>query len=392
MLIVANAECCHAACPDCWVAGSEQLVTIAGEARQRDIRRACLEPTCTAKMSDSLWRYILNQSVSVASFVSLMKLETARLKRRMTQDGIIFSPSQFDAGPTCPYCQTRAVGLLVNSCGCHAACEDCWATLVKKEIPRCRTNFTAELSAVCIEPQCNTAASPSILSHLELEWSRGGSAIAEFQKDLRSELARLRHVKGQVLVLGPNPPLAGPVCPVCCEQRLAVFSNPECAHAACEDCWANWALTQLSYCRRQKHVDLLCFGEKCRCPPSWALWQHATTRNEAVFNLEKEFAYRRRLQANELFPVEVQVDCPQAGCLGLGYRGYDTLMCFACEHQWTADEAGESRDTNVETMLGEAMKKCPACREYIIKNGGCDHMTCRCKHEFFWTTLLPYRT
>jgi ariadne-1 len=45
----------------------------------------------------------------------------------------------------------------------------------------------------------------------------------------------------------------------------------------------------------------------------------------------------------------------------------------------------------VEMLLGEAMKKCPSCGEHIIKNGGCDHMTCRCRHEFFWSTLLPYR-
>jgi hypothetical protein len=181
------------------------------------------------------------------------------------------------------------------------------------------------------------------------------------------------------------------VCPVCCEQRLALLSNPGCSHVACEDCWASWALTELDYCRRVKRAELRCFGEKCQCPASWAIWQHTTTRNATVCSLEKELSYRRRLQANELFPVEVQVDCPQPGCLGLGYRGYDTLMCFACEHQWSADEDGESRDTNVEMLLGEAMKKCPACGEHIIKNGGCDHMTCRCRHEFFWSTLLPYR-
>ena len=27
----------------------------------------------------------------------------------------------------------------------------------------------------------------------------------------------------------------------------------------------------------------------------------------------------------------------------------------------------------------------------IQKNGGCDHMTCRCGFQFYWSTLLPYR-
>ena len=35
-------------------------------------------------------------------------------------------------------------------------------------------------------------------------------------------------------------------------------------------------------------------------------------------------------------------------------------------------------------------KKCPNCQNGVEKNGGCDHMTCRCKHEFCWLCLAPY--
>lgn len=41
-------------------------------------------------------------------------------------------------------------------------------------------------------------------------------------------------------------------------------------------------------------------------------------------------------------------------------------------------------------ILAEAvpeMKLCPACHAPIQKNGGCDHMTCRCGHEFFWSQV-----
>jgi hypothetical protein len=36
-------------------------------------------------------------------------------------------------------------------------------------------------------------------------------------------------------------------------------------------------------------------------------------------------------------------------------------------------------------------KACPKCHQRIEKNQGCDHMTCRCGYEFYWTTLQPYR-
>jgi len=124
------------------------------------------------------------------------------------------------------------------------------------------------------------------------------------------------------------------------------------------------------------------------------LWEHGCTRNEPVRAFDAELVRRRKLQSNVLYPAEVQVDCPQPGCLGLGYQGYDTIMCFACEHQWTFDETAASPPTDVDVELigSEVMKKCPNCGEYIIKNGGCDHMTCRCRYEFWWSTLLPFRT
>jgi ariadne-1 len=35
-------------------------------------------------------------------------------------------------------------------------------------------------------------------------------------------------------------------------------------------------------------------------------------------------------------------------------------------------------------------KKCPQCRSDIEKNGGCNHMICRCGHQFCWVCLGPH--
>lgn len=37
-------------------------------------------------------------------------------------------------------------------------------------------------------------------------------------------------------------------------------------------------------------------------------------------------------------------------------------------------------------------KICPSCKNPIEKNEGCNHMTCRCKHEFCWICLKDWRT
>jgi len=111
-----------------------------------------------------------------------------------------------------------------------------------------------------------------------------------------------------------------------------------------------------------------------------------------VRSLDAVLSRRRHIKANELFPAEMQVECPRAECLGLGYLGFDTVMCFMCEHQWIADGDPPQPDIGEELLAGELMKKCPSCSAPIVKNGGCNHMTCRCKHEFYWSTLLPYRS
>lgn len=98
--------------------------------------------------------------------------------------------------------------------------------------------------------------------------------------------------------------------------------------------------------------------------------------------LARDLEARRRLQKNELYPRAVQVDCPHPSCVGIGYLGFDQVMCFFCNHQWAANWSGD--------MPG-GYKRCPKCEAPIDKNGGCDHMTCRCGYDFWWTTLAPYR-
>merc|ERR1712039_782627 len=99
---------------------------------------------------------------------------------------------------------------------------------------------------------------------------------------------------------------------------------------------------------------------------------------------------------NPLYPPEMQINCPQFGWCGLGYLGFDTTMCFICEHQWTPDESVGvstlSTAADADCIAGVAVKRCPKCSAAIEKNGGCDHMTCRCGYEFWWTTLKSYRS
>jgi len=322
-------------------------------------------------------------------------LKVAFMKRYIPADMILASSDQSNFA--CPSCCRQNFSLLLLNPKCnHAACEECWTSHAEKRAAHWQAHSVLNLTASCLRPNCCEAMAPTLQSYLCTQ----SYSLDKITQDCAVELARLTNVRGQKLAWGPDPSEAGPECSVCRERRFALLVNPDCDHAVCEDCWAKWFETQLPMCRAQKDtIGLRCVGAGCQASTAAALWAHARSRSSALKAFEKQLAFRRRLLGNTLYPAEVQAECPCEGCLGLGYRGYDTVMCFVCEHQWSPDTTGVSRILDLDSDLlpvelkpGEVMKKCPKCSEHIIKNGGCDHMTCRCGHQFWWTTLLPYRT
>ena len=126
--------------------------------------------------------------------------------------------------------------------------------------------------------------------------------------------------------------------------------------------------------------------------------------------LTEQIELRATLQANQLFPPSMQVECRQAGCVGIGYLGYETVMCFICQEQaCDPPRAHPQRPMSRRRLAmrpqwsvadGDAVplehgcsgvKECPKCGVLIEKDGGCDHMTCRmCRHEWRWLTGKPY--
>jgi len=385
--VLENRGCGHRACEQCWMRLGEKYVQTCREKCLPQLYAPCIDGKCPQMMSKEIVRHSCTLSAHVKNFTREMEAEVARLNRTASES---VAWGSTESGPTCTFCNKICLAVLSNGKCPHVACEECWARWAESQIPRCRERLLADLHGNCIGKDCGTAISPHILEHVYTI----STAVRSFKDEISDEVKRLRKFCGDLLYFGTTPQDFGPECSICREPRVALIRSGDCEHAACEDCWAKWVETQIPRCRAQKGPDLGCFGHRCQSRPSVQLWMHSCSRSTLVEALETQFAYRRRLQDNVLFPAGVQVDCPQPGCLGLGYRGYDTLMCFVCEHTWSADDTDALPviDVDVETELGDTIKKCPGCGEFIMKNGGCDHMTCRCRHEFFWSTLLPYRT
>mmetsp|Transcript_67274 Transcript_67274/g.173218 ORF Transcript_67274/g.173218 Transcript_67274/m.173218 type:complete len:205 (+) Transcript_67274:33-647(+) len=182
-------------------------------------------------------------------------------------------------------------------------------------------------------------------------------------------------------------------CPLCCEERGLLVNeqwvgqccSSTCHHYACEDCVRRWVERQMPACYRDRHLRMRCFEPECRKNMVQRLVLHVSPSARALAEkLDRRFA----LEQNQLYPQQTQVECPRGDCVGLGYLGFDTVMCFICEHQWLPrrDQLPEVPWNLDET----ACKPCPRCGVWIEKDGGCDHMECQCGYEFVWTTMAMW--
>lgn len=215
-------------------------------------------------------------------------------------------------------------------------------------------------------------------------------SLGAFASELQSVLRRLEKTAGGLIKWSPEDGQSSLICSICRDPHWGLLANDSCGHSACEECWTHWIGTQVDQCRAAKSLAFKCIGPCCQDPISGKFLTHAEISCEPVRAMHQEMKQRKRLQQNTLFPTSMQVDCPVDGCLGLGYLGSETIMCFFCEHQWEPEEPNTQQDVDPESLFGTHIKKCPRCKVYIMKDGGCDHMTCRCRHQFWWSTLMPF--
>jgi len=391
-------RCGHGYCENCWDDWAQHEFPIS-QARAR-LRVKCLNPQCHEALHADHWRKILAPSKAVCACADMADAADAELKRlknvKDLEQFMQVTASLTEAGPICSECKEHRFALLSNQCG-HTACEKCWIRWCEEQSERCRSKGAIAVS--CFGKKCSAGVSPCLWADVCAQ----SPVVKGFHDHVSTEMKRLQGFT-TVTRLASQPSDGGPVCPVCFEPRLGLLNNqdrsaaekePSC-HAACEDCWAQWAEEHINQSCFERALTMRCIGQKCTVAAAPGVWAHSCTRSSRVQDLENLFKRRRQLQSNQLFPADMQIDCPQPLCVGLGYLGYETVMCFICEHQWSPEDPGEAvPDVDVEVVMGVKVKRCPKCSQYIEKNGGCDHMTCRhrgCGHEFWWSTLKPYRS
>lgn len=69
------------------------------------------------------------------------------------------------------------------------------------------------------------------------------------------------------------------------------------------------------------------------------------------------------------------------------------VSCFNCKqpiHKGKACEKDMTVDEFIDGLGKKDYKKCPKCNYKIFKDGGCNHMTCKCGYEWCWLCSQKY--
>jgi hypothetical protein len=183
----------------------------------------------------------------------------------------------------------------------------------------------------------------------------------------------------------------------------------ECKHRFCTACIHYWIIAQM---QRGKFAnsDLKCLFEKCPVELPQPLIQHCLTPQEFV-------ELKRLKQLNDVYRNPDLLFCGNSHCDQVINKaswsqmkdvnfwgkvhcrscGFET--CVECGQEYHRDakfplqrcffkssscDSKQLDDKFQQWKSKRPVKRCPACRRFIHKLKGCNHVTCACGYEFCW--------
>jgi len=210
-----------------------------------------------------------------------------------------------------------------------------------------------------------------------------------------------------------NDPPTSHECPICFDDELPCYQMP-CGHPFCADCWTNFLTTMVN----DGHHE--CVRKTC---PEFKCAEIVTEDDVKAFAPTLLTKYRSLQLSNFIDLNNTTRWCPSPGCervavtegSGTGVLeagGADvvvkcddaacgTKFCLRCGNEphapirceylkmWIDKNNDGSSDTANWILLNT--KQCPRCGNRIDKNGGCNHMTCKCKFEFCWMCMGDWK-
>ncbi|EPQ50589.1 hypothetical protein GLOTRDRAFT_50245, partial [Gloeophyllum trabeum ATCC 11539] len=210
----------------------------------------------------------------------------------------------------------------------------------------------------------------------------------------------LRRLINQSLGNGQPESSSQQQCPICFDA----VSNPfalACGHAYCSGCLRHF----LSTAGGIKQFPLQCLGDEGQCKEMISIPTveqflrpaELDTLLEAVFQTyldqhPDEFRYCTTPDCSQIYRLATSGTQPMAlqcpSCLtSVCTAGHEDHPGQTCE-EWKLhrDPAEQERLLNAWAET-QGAKSCPSCKTIIEKNGGCNHIYCRCGVHICWKCM-----
>ena len=202
------------------------------------------------------------------------------------------------------------------------------------------------------------------------------------------------------------------VCSICFSNIISTRLG-SCKHLFCNDCLNQYIKSHIL----NKSLEITCPELRCSCKLNLATVMKYLDSN-ALFTL-----YFNKLVQNTVLGDENIKQCPTPSCSYIAVRNIvkfrinrinipsvvscfcNKTWCFNCqkEDHWPAScELFEKYQQQYKNDVGTLFdhygniyrtsveyRKCPFCTSPVIKNGGCNHISCVCGEHFCWRCLKP---
>ncbi|CAF1307476.1 unnamed protein product [Rotaria sordida] len=209
-------------------------------------------------------------------------------------------------------------------------------------------------------------------------------------------------------------------CSICCDTLSTndAYQLLPCHHTLCHSCLTSYIRTSISSATYSSSniLPITCFQQNCSTQLNSSLLQ-------AFLSYEIYQSYSQSLIDRHLFSSGNYRKCPSRICSNLlivddKTKSSSSLMCSCgqrvcsecleeyhfpatCQqYKLYVTRLRESGDDllslskigdNSSCYVAEG-KNCPNCGEFVEKNGGCPHMTCKCGNEYCWMCLKRWST
>lgn len=205
-----------------------------------------------------------------------------------------------------------------------------------------------------------------------------------------------------------NPPLENTfTCPIIAgEFEIKSSITLGCGHRYSEEAWIKYLESQLD---QGRVIGVKCMGCDEVVPPVMIedlldslFFKWLDRRVDAYVscsgilrNCPGQDCNRKLMSLTEEFEIseqysmsrECECNCGTSFCFNCGEEVHFPIPCEIIK-SWNQKNQGEAENV---TWIFVHTKMCPNCKQPIEKNQGCMHMTCRCKHEFCWLCMAPWR-